>query len=150
MYKTGITIATDGSHHNGNGGWAVVISDASGKLLKEGSGAARNTTNNQMELTAVIQAVKHIRAQAQQTQFTLATDSAYVATGIQNFHKWEEMGFHTCGGKKVANLDLWMELFREMRTRNIELNVVKIKGHANHPWNNRADELAKAARLSLQ
>ena len=149
MVKSGTMIVTDGSHSQGNGGWAVIFADANGKSLQEGSGAVRNTTNNKMELTAVFQAVTHIRKQSQPTEFTLVTDSAYVATGIQNFRKWEAMNFHTSGGTKVANLELWVQLFKEMSDRNIVLTVVKIKGHDGHPLNERADKLARTARLSL-
>lgn len=149
MVKSGTFIITDGSHSQGNGGWAVIFANSDGKSIREGSGAVRNTTNNKMELTAVLQAVTHIRKQGQPTEFTLMTDSAYVATGIQNFRKWEAMNFHTSGGTKVANLELWIQLFNEMSDRNVVLHVVKIKGHDGHPLNERADRLAKAARLSL-
>lgn len=135
---------TDGacSGNPGPGGWGVLLEAHSGdRLLKtrELCGGARDTTNNRMELTAVISALD---ALTEPSAITIVTDSTYVKNGIMNWiHCWKRRGWITSAKKPVKNADLWRNL-DDARSRH-KVVWKWVKGHAGHPGNERADKLAR-------
>jgi len=129
---------TDGACRGnpGPGGWGVVL--RSGGHVKELSGGAPATTNNRMELTAAIEALLALK---QRCRVQLYTDSTYVRSGItQWLHAWKARGWKTADRKPVKNQDLWMALDEAAQRHEVRWHWVK--GHAGHPENERADELA--------
>ena len=134
-----IDVFTDGacSGNPGPGGWGVLIID--GEERMELSGGAAETTNNRMEMLAVIEALK---ATAKADAIRLHTDSQYVKNGINDWiNGWKRNGWKTAAKKPVKNQDLWREIDALSSGRKIEWRWVK--GHAGHPGNERADELAR-------
>ncbi len=133
-----LNIWTDGAckKNPGPGGWGVLM--RWGERTKEMCGGSIMTTNNQMELTAVIEALKAIRRPC---PIVLHLDSNYVKDGITNWiHNWKKHGWMTAAKKPVKNAELWQELDRLASMHTIEWRWVK--GHAGDPGNERADELA--------
>lgn len=136
-----LTIYTDGAckGNPGVGGWGVLMRyGAHEKCLY---GAEAHTTNNRMELRAVIEALKAIKRPC---PMQIITDSNYVKTGItQWIHQWKKRGWKTAQNKPVQNLELWQELDRLSAVFEIEWKWVK--GHAGDAGNERADDLANQA-----
>ena len=136
---------TDGacSGNPGPGGWGVLLIARKGdSVLKERElkGGEANTTNNRMELLAAINALEALE---RSSAITLVTDSAYVKNGVESWiHGWKRNGWKTSNKKPVKNVDLWQRL-DEARLRH-DVTWEWIKGHAGHPENERADELARA------
>jgi len=136
---------TDGacSGNPGPGGWGVVLQaiDA-GDIVKERelSGGAGETTNNQMELMAAINALETLdRA----SSITVVTDSSYVKDGVSTWiHGWKQNGWKTAAKKPVKNVELWQRLDAAQARHNVTWEWVK--DHAGHPENERADALARA------
>ncbi|GAB4114032.1 MAG: ribonuclease HI [Acidobacteriota bacterium] len=144
-----VLLYTDGacSRNPGPGGWAFILKHpASGKTL-ERSGAEPSTTNNRMELMAVIQGLRALKRPA---KVHLVTDSEYVKRGLEEWMAgWKERGWQrrTSGGlEPVKNVDLWQELDR-LLSRHV-LSFEHVRGHAGHPENERCDALAVAAARS--
>ena len=139
MSRNNVTMYTDGAARGnpGPGGYGVIL--MSGDLRKEFSQGYRKTTNNRMELMAVIVGLQNLKRE--NLNITIYTDSQYIVKAIQEgwLKKWVATEFR--GGKK--NKDLWMK-FHEL-AKNQQLNFVWVKGHADNPFNNRCDELATAA-----
>ena len=139
--KNNITIYTDGacSGNPGKGGWgAVLIYRDKQKHL---SGSAILTTNNKMELTAAIEA---LRAVKKSNNIELYTDSQYVKNGINLWIiNWKKNGWKTANKKEVANKDLWIELDKYVRHHNI--TWFWVKGHSGNHYNEIADNLAVKA-----
>ena len=136
-----VVIYTDGacSGNPGPGGWGALLT-FDGKE-KELSGGARETTNNRMELTAAIEALKALKRPC---RVTLWTDSVYVKDGITKWiHNWKAKGWKTANKKPVKNADLWQALEAAMARHDVTWKW--IKGHAGHPGNERADSLARNA-----
>ncbi len=139
-----VKIYTDGacSGNPGPGGWGAVL--VLGSLRKEIQGGARDTTNNRMELTAAIEALKALRGPS---DVDLYTDSVYVRSGITEWiEAWKRNGWRRRSGKRwlpVKNEDLWRELDQRVAEHRVCFHWVE--GHAGHPENERADELARAA-----
>jgi ribonuclease HI len=107
---------------------------------KELSGGEPNTTNNQMELMAAISALESL---TRPSQITIVTDSTYVKNGVtQWIHGWKRNGWKTAAKKPVKNADLWQRLDAAQSRHSVTWEWVK--GHAGHPENERADELARA------
>lgn len=134
-----IEIFTDGacSGNPGPGGWGSVIK--SNDSVKELSGGEADTTNNRMELIAVIEALKTTEPG---DAITVTTDSNYVKNGITSWiHNWLKNNWHTASKKPVKNKDLWVELHDLTKARSIEWHWVK--GHSGHPENERCDYLAR-------
>jgi len=135
-----ILIYTDGacSGNPGPGGWgAVLIKDAH---RKEINGGEAETTNNRMELMAAIEALNALKSAP--SKVVLYTDSNYVKGGITNWiHNWKKNGWKTANKKPVKNADLWQALDEAEEKHNVTWRWVK--GHAGHPENERADELAR-------
>ena len=135
-----ITIYTDGacSGNPGVGGWGVVIIDDN-KNETFLNGGDNDTTNNKMELTAAIQALKNFK---HKSTIILITDSKYVKDGIQSWiQNWKKNGWKTAAKKPVKNKELWIELDDLMARHNITWEWVK--GHAGNAHNEKADYLAR-------
>ena len=133
-----IEIYTDGAckGNPGPGGWGAWL--RAGDHERELWGGAALTTNNRMELTAVIEALTALK---QSSRVTLHTDSQYVRNGIMTWiHNWKARGWTTADRKPVKNIDLWQRL-DELRSRH-EVDWRWVKGHAGDPGNERADALA--------
>jgi ribonuclease HI len=140
-----VVIYTDGacSGNPGPGGWGAVLS--SGAHHKELSGGEAVTTNNRMELMAAIRALEALK---RPSTVELFTDSAYLRNGITSWiHGWMRNGWRTAERKPVKNADLWQRL-EQARARH-DVHWRWVKGHAGHPENERADELARAAIREL-
>ena len=136
-----IIIYTDGacSGNPGAGGWGAIL------MFKEHekkiSGGSKETTNNQMEIKAVIEALKLIK---KPSAIIINTDSKYVMDGITKWIKsWKKNGWLTADRKAVKNSELWQELDNEVSKHSIEWRWVK--GHSGNKYNNIADELARNA-----
>ena len=135
-----VEIFTDGacSGNPGAGGWGVILRYNAAE--KELSGGEADTTNNRMELTAVIAALSALN---EPCNITLYTDSRYVFDGIEKWiFAWKKSGWKTANKKSaVKNVELWQKL-DELRSRH-EIRWVWVKGHAGHPENERCDALAR-------
>lgn len=137
-----VTIYTDGacSGNPGAGGWGTILQYKD--IKKELSGGMAETTNNRMELTAVIEGLKALK---ESCKVTVITDSQYVANGINLgwAKSWKENGWRKKDKKPALNPELWDELLSEIDRH--EVTIEWIKGHAGHPENERCDEMAVAA-----
>lgn len=138
-----ITIYTDGacSGNPGPGGWAAILLYKD--INKEISGGKPFTTNNEMELTAVVEALSCLK---EPCYVQLFSDSSYVVNAIQKdwLSTWKSKGWINSQKKTLPNLALWKELDRLINIHNIEFNWVK--GHSDNKFNNRCDELAVIER----
>lgn len=136
---------TDGacSGNPGPGGWGVLMLAKDGETVlrsRELNGGEADTTNNRMELLAAISALEVLK---RPSAITVVTDSAYVKNGVSQWiHGWKRNGWRTSDKKPVKNVDLWQRL-DEAQARH-KVTWEWIKGHAGHPENERADELARA------
>ena len=133
-----VHIFTDGAckGNPGPGGWGAIMKY--GDHVKELNGYSSKTTNNIMEITAVIEALKSL---TRPCAIILTTDSNYVKNGItQWIHNWKKKGWKTANKKPVKNKECWLQLDVEVQRHQIEWKWVK--GHSGHPENERADELA--------
>jgi ribonuclease HI len=136
-----VVIYTDGACRGnpGPGGWGAVLT--AGDHVKEINGAEPETTNNRMELTAAIRALKALNRHC---QVRLYTDSQYVRTGVTEWlEQWKARDWRTASRKPVKNIDLWQALDAELSRHTIEWHWVK--GHAGVPGNEHADRLANEA-----
>ncbi len=141
-----VQLITDGAclGNPGPGGWAYIL--RFGAYKKEGVGSELETTNNRMELRA---AVEGLRALKEPCEVEITTDSEYLRNGITTWIKgWKSRGWRTADKKPVKNQDLWEALDSEnARHQTVWLWT---KGHADHPDNNRCDELASEAARRLK
>lgn len=134
-----VHIFTDGacSGNPGPGGWGAVLRWRGTE--RELFGGERDTTNNRMELTAAIEA---LRALTRPSTVVLTTDSVYVKNGVTSWiRNWKRNGWRTADKKPVKNVDLWQALDAEAARHQVSWEWVK--GHAGHPENERADALAR-------
>lgn len=144
-----IRIYTDGacSGNPGPGGWGAVL--LYGEHMKEISGGEKDTTNQRMELKAVIEGLKALKVR--DWEVLVHTDSAYVANAFAQgwLEKWQANGWKNSRKEEVANQDLWRELLSLYIGNRV--TFVKVKGHAGDPMNERCDTLAREAikRLDL-
>lgn len=140
--KKQVTLYTDGacSGNPGAGGWGAIL--IYGEHRREFSGGEPQTTNNRMELTAVIEGLMNLKFPC---RVDVYSDSAYTVNGfLQGWvYGWEKMGWKKADKKPVLNDDLWKQLLA--LTREHEVTFHKVKGHADNPLNNRCDELARGA-----
>lgn len=139
-----VEIFTDGAckGNPGKGGWGAIL--RMGEHEKELAGSDPATTNNRMELTAAIEALKALKRPC---RVTLHTDSRYVIDGITKWvFGWQKNGWKNAAKKDVLNDDLWRELVAAVRPHKVEW--VWVKGHDGHPENERADKLASDAALT--
>lgn len=134
-----VTIYTDGacSGNPGAGGWGAILM-ANGKM-KEFSGFHSETTNNKMELTAVIEALKALKKPC---NVELYSDSAYVVNALTQgwLDNWKTNGWRGSDKKPVKNIELWQELDGLLQVHDVKF--IKVKGHADNEYNNRCDALA--------
>jgi ribonuclease HI len=140
-----VEIFTDGacSGNPGPGGWGAVI--RYGKHEKEISGGDPDTTNNRMELSATIQALKIL---IEPCEVKLHTDSRYVIDGITKWiHGWQRNGWKNASKQPVSNIDLWHDLIEATARHQVEW--IWVKGHNGHPENERADRLASDAAEAI-
>jgi len=138
MSADAVEVYADGACRGnpGPGGWGVLLRE--GGRERELHGFDPATTNNRMELTAVIRALE---ALAPGARVRVYTDSQYVQKGISTWiHDWKRRGWRTADKKPVKNVDLWMHLDEAARAHEVEWHWVR--GHAGHPENERADALA--------
>ena len=136
-----VKLVTDGSciGNPGPGGWAAIL--RYGEHSRKLSGGEPRTTNNRMEMTAVLKGLQALR---EPCAVTLEIDSEYVKNGVTRWmSKWKQNGWMTAEKQPVKNQDLWQEL--EAALERHQVRWVWVKGHANHKDNNRCDKLAKAA-----
>jgi len=139
-----VEIFTDGacSGNPGKGGWGAILRFKD--KVKELSGFEAETTNNRMELTAVIKALEALKFPC---KVILTTDSLYVAKGITTWlPEWKMKGWRTANKKPVKNADLWQALDKLASAHEIEW--LWVKGHTGHAENERCDELATKAILN--
>jgi len=141
-----VTIYTDGacSGNPGPGGWAAVLLYKDQR--KEISGAKKETTNNEMEITAVLQGLKMLKFPC---DVEVYSDSAYVVNTFSKgwIYNWEKKNWKTADNTPVKNVELWKEILTLTKTHKVTFN--KVKGHADNELNNRCDELARAAIATL-
>ena len=137
-----VIIYTDGacSGNPGPGGWGTVLMYKDSK--KEISGGAKNTTNNIMELTAVVEGLKLLKFPC---EVELYSDSAYIVNAFNQgwIYNWKKKNWKTADGKEVKNKEIWQELYELTQTHKVIFN--KVKGHSDNEYNNRCDELARNA-----
>ena len=141
-----IELFTDGacSGNPGLGGWGAVLRYKENE--KEISGSQEATTNNRMELTAVLESLKLLK---EPCEVDLYTDSQYVMKGATEWlYGWMKNGWRTADKKPVKNSDLWQELYRLSKQHTLHWHWVK--GHAGHPENERCDLLARSAIEALR
>ncbi len=140
-----VLLYTDGacSGNPGPGGWGAIL--IYGEIKKELSGGETSTTNNRMELTAVIEGLKRLKFPC---IVDIYSDSAYTVNAFQEgwVRNWEKGGWIKADKKPVLNADLWQELISLVRKHQVTFH--KVKGHSDNQLNNRCDELARAAILS--
>ncbi len=142
-----VLIYTDGacSGNPGIGGYAAILMYNGHE--REISGACQDTTNNRMEMTAVIEALKCLK---EDCIVDLYSDSAYTVNAFVNgwVYNWERSNWKKTDNKPVLNDDLWRELL--VLTRKHQVTFIKVKGHADNEYNNRCDKLAVAAVKALR
>ena len=135
-----VTIYTDGacSGNPGPGGWAAVL--IYGEHKKEISGGDKETTNNIMELTAILEALKALKTEC---EVELYSDSAYCVNAFQQgwIYNWIKKGWKTADNSEVKNKEIWQEIYD--LTKKHKVNFNKVKGHSDNELNNRCDELAR-------
>lgn len=141
-----VEIYTDGacSRNPGKGGWGAVL--VYGAKEKEISGADADTTNNRMELTAVIEALNTLK---EPCNVTLTTDSKYVCDAVNKewVYSWKKNGWKKADKKPALNIDLWEKLLALLDIHNV--TFVWVRGHNGHPYNERCDTLAVNEYLRL-
>jgi ribonuclease HI len=139
-----VTIYTDGacSGNPGPGGWAAILIPEQDRDAEKLTGGESYTTNNRMELTAALEA---LRALDEPASVTLHTDSAYLSNAFNEgwLDNWQENDWQTASNDDVKNKGLWQALLEEAERHDVEW--VWVKGHADNELNNMADELAVAA-----
>lgn len=144
--KKHVELFTDGacSGNPGKGGWGAVL--RYGQSERELSGGEKSTTNNRMELTAVIMGLKALK---EPCHVTLTTDSKYVSDGLSRgwARSWQKNGWRKADKKPALNPDLWEELLKLTDIHDVD--IVWVKGHAGHPENERCDRLAVKAYENL-
>lgn len=142
-----VYIYTDGacSGNPGCGGWGAVL--VYGSTEKELSGADKETTNNRMELMAVI---KSLEALKEPCEVELTTDSKYVCDAVNKewVYSWKRNGWKKADKKPALNVDLWEQLLAQLDKHKVKFNWVK--GHNGHPYNERCDRLAVEQYKKLQ
>ena len=138
-----VELYTDGacSGNPGPGGWAYIIKDPRAGSVREQSGGVANTTNNRMELISVIEGLSALE---QTSRVELYSDSQYVCNGLSEWlDKWKAKGWKRGRNEAVKNVDLWQRLDELRRVHDLSCHW--IRGHNDHPENDRCDQLAVAA-----
>ena len=135
-----VIIYTDGacSGNPGPGGWGAILMYKGAK--KEISGGMKETTNNIMEITAVVEALKCLKVES---DVQVYSDSAYTVNAFNQgwIYNWMKNGWRTANKEPVKNKELWQELYALTKKHKVEF--IKVKGHADNEFNNRCDEMAR-------
>lgn len=128
----------------GQGGWGAILIYR--EIRKELSGGSKNTTNNIMEITAVIEGLKQLKFSC---DVEIYSDSAYVINAFNQgwIYNWLKNNWQTSGKETVKNKELWQELYNLIKQHNVKF--IKVKGHSDNEYNNRCDELARMAIKNL-
>lgn len=144
--KKPVKIHTDGSRlDNSNGGWSALIEHPNGQRIIA-SGGEKNTTNNRMELTAVIEAIKNVKPKS---AVTIYSDSMYVVeNGNERIERWKKNNYKTKGGV-IKNTDLWDSVYNMKQTHNIRFEWVPAHSENSPPENVIADLIAKEEAIRL-
>jgi ribonuclease HI len=145
MTLKNVELFTDGacSGNPGPGGWGALL--RYGRHERELSGGVAMTTNNRMELTAVIEGLSGLNKRC---AVTICTDSRYVMDGVTKYlSQWKKNGWRTADKKEVKNIDLWEKL--DVLLQKHKIDWVWVKGHAGHTENERVDKLARLAIPAL-
>ncbi|MCD8352127.1 MAG: ribonuclease HI [Planctomycetaceae bacterium] len=146
--EVAVELYADGacSGNPGPGGWGTILRCREQNLIKRMSGAEKNTTNNRMELTAVIEGLKALKMPC---RVVVTTDSRYIVDAFAKgwLKNWQKNGWRTASKQPVKNEDLWRALMDAMQPHQVRWEW--IRGHAGHPENEMADQLAVAARLKI-
>ena len=141
-----VIIYTDGacSGNPGPGGWGAILMYKGAK--KEISGGMKETTNNVMEITAVVEALKCLKVES---DVQVYSDSAYTVNAFNQgwIYNWRKNGWRTANKEPVKNKELWQELYALTKKHKVEF--IKVKGHADNEFNNRCDEMAREAIQNL-
>ena len=141
-----VIIYTDGacSGNPGPGGWGAILMYKDAK--KEISGGCKQTTNNVMEITAVVEALKCLKVES---DVQVYSDSAYTVNAFKQgwIYNWLKNGWKTSGKEPVKNKELWQDLYNLTKKHKVEF--IKVKGHADNEFNNRCDEMAREAIKNL-
>lgn len=141
-----VTIYTDGacSGNPGPGGWGAIL--MYNETSKEISGANKDTTNNIMEITAVLEALKLLK---EECEVKVYSDSAYVVNAFNQgwIYNWRKNNWRTASKDPVKNQELWEELYSLVQKHKVEF--IKVKGHSDNEYNNRCDFLATSAIKTL-
>lgn len=136
-----VNVYTDGScrKNPGPGGWGAIL--VYGGMEKSICGGEAHTTNNRMELTAAIEALSALK---EPCQVTLTSDSRYLTDGVTKgwVYSWQKKGWRRGGKEEIPNADLWERLIALLEIHRVEL--VWVRGHAGHEYNERCDEMAQA------
>ena len=151
-----VRIYTDGacSENPGPGGWAIVVNTES--ACDQFSGSEASTTNNRMELTGMLEALKYIATHGNSRDiYEVYCDSAYVVNSINNkwLERWKLNGWKTKQGDDIKNRDLWeliSEQFKQIRKHEQQVLLIKIKGHAGNTFNELVDKLARAESMKAK
>lgn len=134
-----VTVYTDGacSGNPGPGGWGAILMYNENK--KEISGAEKETTNNIMEITAVLEALKLLK---EECEVKIYSDSAYVVNAFNQgwIYNWRKNNWKTANKEPVKNKEIWEELYNLTKIHDVEF--IKVKGHSDNEYNNRCDKLA--------
>ena len=137
-----VIIYTDGacSGNPGPGGWGAILMYKGAK--KEISGGMKETTNNIMEITAVVEALKCLKVES---DVQVYSDSAYTVNAFNQgwIYNWMKNGWRTANKEPVKNKELWQELYDLTKKHKVEF--IKVKGHADNEFNHRCDEMAREA-----
>ncbi|MCA9129459.1 MAG: ribonuclease HI [Planctomycetales bacterium] len=141
-----VELYTDGacSRNPGPGGWAFILRDVRTRKELTGSGGESDSTNNRMEMKAVIEGLKALKKRC---RVSLYSDSSYVLQGLQTWmHGWKKKGWVRMEGKRtkpIKNVELWQEL--DLLVARHSISFHHVRGHSGHPENERCDEMAVAA-----
>ena len=141
-----IMVYTDGACSNnpgGPGGWAATLNFE--ERYDVISGYSLCTTNNRMELTAVVESIKYLTKRKGYRKIVINSDSAYIVNCVNKgwIYEWAKKGWKTKQGKDVSNSDLWIELHSILSKENVVISFNKVKGHSGNTFNDIADEEAK-------
>lgn len=151
IFYTDGACSYNGKEHN-EGGWSYVelIKNKNGYETKVVTGNKKDTTNNEMELTAVFKAL--VKAyKDKKKQVTIYSDSAYVVNAITKnwLKKWNSNNWKTVEGKSVKNKKIWEKMYKLLYTKGLSVKLIKVKGHEDNPLNELADKMAVEARKRL-
>lgn len=145
MSKSVIMVYTDGACSNnpgGPGGWAATLNYEDRYDVISGNDVS--TTNNRMELTAVVEAIEYLFSKGYKN-IIINSDSAYVVNAVNKcwIYEWEKKDWKTKKGRDVANADLWKRLYKICMTKHVSILFNKVTGHSGHTFNEIADDEAK-------